>query len=249
MQLSLAQRILNSGKPFILFHTHKVTEESVNQAIRKNKSMDLDIAVDENGKPYIGHSKEFYKISGEKQPDCMPFNEATDLIVNSRIPMIVDCKQPEAWPVVEDTINKIGVHRCLVHTFASEFKFDYNLASAHDYPSEWLPIERLKSLKSKFPNVTTTASCKFLPADLLTSSQYSNVLEDIRNILVENHIDTICLNLTDETMTDDFLAFFLEKNIIPHVNVDRVDTSKLAKIYIGETYVLENASDCALLNY
>lgn len=249
MQKSLAQRILDSGKSFTLFHTYDASEKSIKQAIAENKSMDLDVAIDENGKPYIGHSKEYYRISGEKQPDCMDFDKAVDLIVGARIPVIVDCKQPEAWPVVKEVLTKVGVHRCLVHTFATEFKFDYNLEYDNDYPSEWSPIVSLKFIKEKFPNVTTTASCKFLPADLLTSNKYTGELKKIRNLLSENNVDTICLNVPDETMTDKILEFFLEKNIIPHVNIDGVDTTKLTKVYVGETNLLENASDYALLNY
>lgn len=249
MKPSLAQRILNSKKPFTLYHTYSVTKKSVQQAIDGNKSMDLDISIDSKGEPYLGHTEEYYKISGETQPECMPFDEAISLIAKAHIPVIVDCKHHDGWPAVEDVVDKIGPHRCLVHAFISELKFTHDLSCDHDYPTEWSLVSRLASLKDRFPNVTTTASCKFLPANLLVSAQHSGLLEKIGNILVENRVDTLCLNVPDETISDGVLEFFLAKGIIPHVGVDHVDVSRLSKVYVGETDVLEKASSCKLLNY
>lgn len=248
MQLSLAQRVIKLNKPFVLYHTYSVTANSVNQAIHENKSMDLDIAVDNKGNPYIGHSLEYYQVSGETQPECMPFEEAVSSIVKGNIPIIVDCKQPEAWPIVEEVVKKIGADRCLVHTYASELKFDYNFYD-HDYPSEWLPISKLTLLKDLYPNVTTTVSCKFLPNDFLLSDKYEDVLLRIRTVLKNNKIDTVCLNVPNESYNDKVLKFFLDENIIPHIGVDNVDLSKVIQTYIGETDILKNASSCNLLNY
>lgn len=249
MSQSLKSRILNLGNPFILYHTYQVDEKSIQRAISENKSMDLDIAIDANGKPFIGHSLEYYKISGEEIPQNTQFYEAVSLFSKAHIPLIVDCKQVEVWEELIETINQLGDFRCLVHIFAKELKFDYDLGYDKDYPSEWIPIANLKSLKKQFPAVTTTVSCKYLPPDLLSNSEHKSILENIRRLLNENEIDTVCLNIPDETITDEALEFFLSTNIIPHVNIDGVDISKLTKLYIGETNILDSASDCRLLDY
>lgn len=248
MEISLAQRIFNENKPFILFHTHSATQEAIEHAITSGKSMDLDICVDESGNPYLGHSKEYYEKSGEIQPKTMPFWEAIELVSKTGIPVIVDCKHYDAWPVVEKVISKIGAHRCLVHSFATELKFDYE-HNDHDYLTEWSPIKKLTEIKNKFPLATITASCKFLPNDLLQSAQYEKLLSDIRKTLKDNRIDTICLNVSDNTMSDKILEFFLKEKILPHVGIDKIDTSKLSKLYVGETDDLAVASDCKLLGY
>lgn len=248
MELSLAQRIFKTKKPFVLFHTHSATRQVIEHAIMSGKSMDLDICVDESGNPYLGHSKEYYEKSGEIQPKTMPFWEAIELVSKASIPVIVDCKHYDAWPVVEKVISQIGAHRCLVHSFAAELKFDYK-HNDHDYLTEWSLIKKLTEIKNKFPLATITASCKFLPNDLLLSAQYEKLLSDIRKTLKDNGVDTVCLNVSDNTMSDKILEFFLEEKILPHVGIDNVDTSKLSRIYIGETDDLAVASDCKLLGY
>lgn len=248
MQLSLVQRIINFGKPFVLYHTESAMEEAIRKAVDEGKSMDLDICVDDFGNPYLGHSKEYYEKSGEIQPETMPFWKAIELVSKANIPVIVDCKHYDAWFVVEEVIGKIGVHRCMVHCFASEFKFDYNHNDL-DYLTEWSPIEKLKLIKDKFPLATTTASCKFLPNDILLSNKYKEILLNIRETLADNRIDTVCLNVPDKTMSDKILQFFLAKKIIPHIGIDKIDISKLSEIYVGETDILANASDCKLLGY
>ncbi len=248
MELSLVQRIFNANKPFVLFHTHSATRETLKHAIAGGKSMDLDICVDDSGNPYLGHAKEYYEKSGDTQPETMPFWEAIELVSKASIPVIVDCKYYNAWPVVEEVISKIGAHRCLVHSFAAELKFDYD-HNDYDYLTEWSPIKNLDSIKDKFTSATTTASCKFLPNDVLLSAQYEKLLSDIREILKGNRVDTICLNVPDDTMSDKVLKFFLAEKILPHVGIDKIDTSRLSKLYVGETDNLAAAFDSKLLGY
>ena len=62
---SLASKILRSNRPFTFFHTWYVTRDLLSQAISEQKSMDLDVCVDDSGNPYLGHSKEYHEKSGE----------------------------------------------------------------------------------------------------------------------------------------------------------------------------------------
>ena len=248
MELSLAQRIFNTNKPFVLFHTHSTTRETLEHAIVEGKSMDLDICVDDSGNPYLGHSKEYYEKNGETQPETMPFWEAIELVNKASIPVILDCKHYNAWRVVEEVISKIGAHRCLVHSFAAELKFDYD-HNDYDYLTEWSSIKSLSSIKEKFPSATTTASCKFLPNDVLLSAQYEKLLSDIRKVLKDNRVDTVCLNVPDDTTSDKVLDFFLAEKILLHVEIDKINVSRLSKLYVGETDNLAAASDSKLLGY
>ena len=83
---SLAQRIIASRKPFVFFHTYSVTKELLLQAIAGQKSMDLDVCVDDAGSPYLGHSDEYHKKSGEAWFDSMPLWEAVDMIAEASVP-------------------------------------------------------------------------------------------------------------------------------------------------------------------
>jgi hypothetical protein len=247
-KLSLAQRIFSKNKPFVLFHTHSATRDVIESAISSGKSMDLDISIDDSGNPYLGHSKEYYEKSGETQPVTMSFAEAIKLVSKASIPVIVDCKHYDAWPIVENVISQIGVHKCLVHSSATELKFDYE-HNDNDYLTEWSPIKRLTEIKNKFPAVTITASCNFLPSNLLLSPRHEDLLGKIRKVLRTNSIDTVCLNVPDSTMSDKILDFFLAEKILAHVGIDSTDISKLSKLYIGETNILANASDFKMLDY
>lgn len=248
MNPSFVQRVVNSNRPFILFHTHSATRETIKRAISSGKSMDLDICVDDSGNPYLGHSKEYYEKSDETRPKTMPFAEAIKLVSRASIPVIVDCKHYDAWPIVEDVISAIGAHRCLIHSFAAELRFDYE-HNDHNYLTEWSPIKKLTEIKKEFPAATVTASCKFLPSDLLLSPQYKGLLTKIHGVLKTNRIDTVCLNVPDNTMSDRVLDFFLAEKIIPHVGIDNMDASKLSRLYVGETDILTSASDSKFLDY
>jgi hypothetical protein len=245
MKLSLAQRLFKSQKPFVLYHTHEVTRDSLQEAIDTDKSIDLDLCVDEEGVPYLGHSAEFYELGSTPRDCSMPLWDAVELISKATIPAIVDCKHYRAWPYVEEVIRRIGPDRCLVHTFISEFNFSY--VRGHDVTCEWSPVEKLRLLKAGFPSLTTTASAKGLPYDLIISERYDELLVAIKKTLVDHRVDTVCLNVPDNTFSDQALAFFLEDKIIAHVMIDEIDTNHLSEMYIGETDKLDSASISACL--
>lgn len=241
MNLSLAQKILRSKSPFVFYHTHEVTRHSLHEAIDKEKSMDLDVCVDEVGRPYLGHSREYYEKTASSWDRSMSLWEAVELISNTSIPVIVDCKNYGAWRYVEEVIARIGPAKCLVHTFISEFYIHY-VRHEYDVTCEWSPAEKLRSLKSRFPSLTTSASAKGLPNDLFLSDRYEELLHAIKKTLIDNQVDTICLNIPDHAFSDIALAFFLKHKIIPHIMIDKIDTSKLSEVYIGETNALSLAS-------
>ncbi len=246
--MPLAQKILNSKKPFVLFHTYSVTKNVLQKAIYEGRSMDLDVCIDDSGEAYLGHSKEYHDKSGDPWKENMPIWDAVGMIADSDIPVIVDCKHFDAWQFTEEAVNKIGAEKCLVHAYASELKFDYGRGiDEPDFLSEWSPIEKLKIIKSKFPSVSTCVSCRWLPDDLLLSDEYSGVLKQIKRTLKENEIDTLCLNIPNETYSDRSIQLFLEEGIIPHIGIDHIDATKLSRIYIGETDHLSRASFSSFL--
>lgn len=241
--LSLSQRIIRSERPFVFFHTWEVTRELLNQVIEERKSIDLDVSVDEKGQPYLGHSEEYHKKSGEPYFKTMPFWEAIKMVEKSDIFAMVDCKHYNSWLVIEEVVSKIGPERCLVCGFANELKFNYSREpNEQDFLTEWSPIEEFTKLKEKFSNVTITPCSKWLPKDLLVSKRYTELVENVRNILRMNKADTVCLSVPDETINDKWLKYFLEESIIPHIMTDNVDTTKLSELYIGETDYLEKVS-------
>jgi len=243
MALSLVQNVLKSKRPVVLFHTWTVTRELLWQAIHENRSMDLDVCIDDQGHPYLGHPKEYHEKTHESFFDSMPLWEAVEALADSNIPVILDCKHFAAWSVVEDVVRRLRPERCLVHSFVSELKFEAGrMAGEPDFLSEWSSIECLRAIKRKFPLLTTTASAKWLAADVLVSEKCDAVLENIIALLKEYAVGTVCLNVPDSTFSDNALRRFLREDILCHVGVDRIDVKEFSEMYIGETDRLEFAS-------
>ena len=210
--------------------------------------MDLDVCVDDRGNPYLGHPKEYHEKTGEPFFDSMPLWEAVEALSDSNIPVIVDCKHFNAWVVVEEVVRKLRPERCLVHSFVFELKFDAGrLPEEPDFLSEWSAIECLRAIKKKIPLLSTTASAKWLPADVLVSEKHEALIESIITLLKEYAVDTVCLNVPDSTFSDKTLRRFLQDDIIPHVGIDRIDVRQFSEMYIGETDRLEFSSQTDLL--
>ncbi len=245
---SLVRRILNSEKPFVFYHTHIVNEENLQHAIAEEKSMDLDVSIDDEGNPYLGHSPEYHRKSGEPYFDSVPLWRAVDLISKSNIAVMVDCKHYDAWPVIEEIVEKIGPERCRVGSYVSELKFEHSRGGEEpDYLTDWSPAEKLRLLKEKYPAVTTVVYARWLPNDLLVSGEYKKLIEHVRDVVSTHHVDSVSLNIPYETVTNEWLRYFRIKNIIPAINVNNIDTTKLTEVYIGETDYLENASNVTQL--
>jgi hypothetical protein len=243
MSLSFAERILKAKRPFILFHTWTVTRDLLQRAIEEKRSIDLDVCIDDQGKPYLGHSKEYHEKTWQPFFKSMPLWEAVDAVAKSEIPAIVDCKHVDAWPIVQEVVMRIGPQRCLVHCFVEELKFDHSrMQGEPDILTEWSSVKTLQSLKDRFPSVTTTASAQWLPNDTLLSPRHESLLLQIKELLKDHHVDTVCLNVPDQTFSDRSLRHFLEQGIIPHVNIDYMDSKELSEVYIGETDRLECTS-------
>ena len=205
--------------------------------------MDLDVCVDDSGNPYLGHSKEYHEKSGEPYIITMPLWDAVSMIADSDIVAMVDVKHYDAWPVVEEVVERIGPERCLVCSYVDKFKFNFTRGDDEpDFLTEWSPIEKLHLLKRRFPSVTTTPCAKWLPDDLLLSDGHRDLLEFIRQTLKDCDADTVCLGVPDRTISDRTLRFFLKDGIIPHVMIDHADVSNLTEMYIGETDFLERVS-------
>ncbi len=248
MALSFGQKVLKCKRLVVLFHTWTVTRELLGQAILEKRSMDLDVCVGDGGDPYLGHPKEYHEKTREPFFGSMPLWEAVEALADSNIPVIVDCKHFDAWPVVEEVVRQLRPERCLVHSFVSELKFDAGRSLGEpDFLSEWCSIECLRAIKRKFPLVTTTASAKWLPADVLVSEKNAALLEDIVTLLKEYAVDTVCLNVPDSSFSDKALRRFLQEDILCLVGVDRIDVKQFSEMYIGETDRMEFASRTDLL--
>ena len=243
MSQSFAQSVFQARRPVILFHTWTATKELLARAIREKRSMDLDVCVDNRGNPYLGHPAEYHEKTHEPLFNSMPLWDAVEALAASEIPVIVDCKHFDAWPAVREVVQRLRPERCLVHCFVSELKFNAGRVPGEpDFLSEWCSIEHLQSLKREFPALTTTASAKWLAADTLVAQEHEPLLDGIVKLLTNYAVDTVCLNVPNETFSNAALRRFLQNGILPHVGIDAIDPAKLSELYIGETDRLDSAT-------
>ena len=96
MSSSFATRILKSKRPFVLFHTWTVTRDLLQKAIKEERSIDLDVCIDDQRNPYLGYSKEYHEKTWQPFFKTMHLWEAVDAVAKSEIPAIVDCKHVDA---------------------------------------------------------------------------------------------------------------------------------------------------------
>jgi hypothetical protein len=154
---------------------------------------------------------------------------------------MVDCKHYDAWPVIEEMVSAIGPERCLVGGFVSEFRFGQSRGDGEpDFRTEWSPIARLAELKRKYPSITTTAGAKWTPPDLL-SERYKSLVAFIREMLQEHQVDAVCF-MPEPIVTNEWLRYFLERDILLQIGIDRTDRSNLKEVFVGETDHLAMAS-------
>ena len=109
----------------------------------------------------------------------------------------------ELGPVIEQVVERLGPERCLVSSFVTELKFGHSRAHGEpDFFTEWVAIAKLAELRRRLPHVTTNACAKWPPKDLLVAAKYQPLIEFIRHFLKEHRIDTVCLSVPFETLTD-----------------------------------------------
>jgi hypothetical protein len=101
---SIAQRVRSTHEPFTFFHTWTVSEDLISRAIHEQKSMDLDVCIDDAGNPYLGHSHEYHAKSGEAFFQSLSFHDVIEQIAQSTIVVMIDCKHYDAWPTIEETV-------------------------------------------------------------------------------------------------------------------------------------------------
>ena len=79
--------------------------------------------MDDAGNPYLGRSSEYHAKTGEGFFQSLSFRDVVERIARSTIVVMIDCKHYGAWPVIEETVDRLRPERCLVSSFVSELKF------------------------------------------------------------------------------------------------------------------------------
>jgi len=235
---SIAGQIWGSGESLILFHSRVVTDEILNTVIREERSMDLDIAVDESGAPYLGHSVPYYEKNNISAYDSITLEHALSLLEESPIPVHLDCKDYDAFTTALDFAERLGSHRCVLNSSVNELNF-LTSASANSHmwgtyiEEEWMPIETLRGAKKRFPEITLQASGQGVTFDSLLEDGGS-LLREIIHVLGAD-IDSVHLNIpSSEFVSKEVISVINDAGILYQVNIDDLQEEPQG-LYIGES--------------
>ena len=233
---SIAGRVWENGEPLVLLHTRSVTDDILNTAIREERSIDLDISVDDTGAPYLGHSVSYHEKNNISAYDSVPLEHAVDLLKKSHIPVHLDCKNHYAFTIALNVAQRLGPHRCILNSFVNELNF---LAPTNSHmwgtyiEEDWMPIAVLREAKKRFPEITIQASGEGVTVESLLVDD-GKILQEIIHILGTD-IDSVHLNIPSvEFVPREVIGAINDAGILYQVNIDDLREEPQG-FYIGES--------------
>ena len=215
------------NKPYIYWHVREVYEETIKEAIKRGSSIEIDIAYDEdNGSIYIGHPKEFYTI--EKKiplPNNIDIDKAVEMLAEvPDVVLILDCKHKKTLPKIKEIINRLGVHRCILHSFIKEWSVPYTEGThleAH-WQTEDVPYEEIR----KFINDTGVKTIGAIHVLSEKSLREEKLLD--RALAQAQGFESVSIYLPEANVpSKDFLEKIFKAGFLPWVNQEELNKSNL----------------------
>lgn len=235
--------IIKDNKPFIYYHTHVITEETLQQAIAAGASLEVDIAVRPDGSLYIGHPQEFYKFKNLPPPQNLPLDEVLDRIFQSGLFLAIDCKDVRALPKIKEIIRRFGANRCQVHAWVDKLLFK-------PYPPEIIVEPHWKHEDIPYDEIIKLRQETGVPIVMavrgLTQERLQKEGEQIINKIIavaKHNAESIYFYLPNfELPPDRFIDKLLENGLVPYFNVDAVPENQWPRLYHGMTDHAERAT-------
>lgn len=238
-------------RPFVYYHTHRVYDKNLEEAIDHKKSIELDIAFDSDGTFYnkgdfyIGHPVSFYTEFGKEFYKNMLLEDAVKkLEQNPSIFVVLDCKNIKAIPKMKEIVKRLGSHRCLFHAFIKEWTFEpleANIEIEPHWKDEDIPLKEVLEFKQR-NKVPIIGACRGFSAERLNNKDVvSKVLASVKN----KDIDCISLYMPGTELPPLAIARQItQAGYLNWINVDKIANIDLSDVtYIGMTDILEKASD------
>lgn len=235
--------IIKDEKSFICFHTHAITEETLQAAISARASLEVDIAVTPAGEYYIGHPLEFYEFKGMPPPNNLPLDFVLDRIYESGLFLTIDCKDVRALPKIKKIIERFGADRCQLHAWIDALSFK-------PYPPEIIPEPHWKHEDLPYDEVANLQRETGVPLVMavrgLTQERLQKEGRQIINKIItaaKGKATSIYFYLPNfELPPKHFLDELLKFRLVPYLNVDVVPMADWPRLYHGMTDHIERAT-------
>lgn len=176
---------LKNNARWSYFHTHRVDDALVARAVEHNRSIEFDIYA-RDGRATIQHPPAFYVENGAAPPANMDLEDAIAAVEASAACVVVlDAKSREALGVIAELVARLGTHRCVVHAFLDELRFDPPPAGARPrahWVDEDLPLDEVVRAAAPAGGPHRAAlfvTCRHVTPDRLGDAAAFGVLERI----------------------------------------------------------------------
>jgi hypothetical protein len=230
-------------RPFIYYHTHVITKEVLDHAISHHKSIEIDVSVGDDGKPYIGHPLSFYKFKGLPAPNNLALDKVFGRIKESDLFIVFDCKDVRALPAIKEMIHELGNERCLFHTWIDALEFTpypSDLVVEPHWVFEDLPLAPVLQF-FKETSVPMIFSTRGLTHERIASDSES-ILARIHKAAADTAAAIYCNLPGGEIPSREFVKRLESMNLLAAFNLDKVPPDQRPDSYIAFTDNIELAT-------
>jgi hypothetical protein len=235
--------IIKNNKSFVYFHTHVITEATLQAAIDAGASLEIDIAVTPEGEHYIGHPLEFYKFNNMPPPQNLPLDFVLDRVYESGLFLAIDCKDVRALPKIKKIIERFGADRCQFHSWVDTLLFapyPPEITLEPQWIHEDLPCDPVVGLHEQ-TGVPLVMAVRGLTQERL--SQEGDQIIDKIIAVAKGKATSIYFFLPNfELPPMHFMERLLDNGLVTYFNVDAVPEEKWPRLYHGMTDYAERAT-------
>jgi hypothetical protein len=232
-----AQRIIDSKKPFTYFHTYEITQPVLHAAIKAGKSIEIDLAVNDDGSVYIGHPPGFYAFERLPPPANLPLDVVLDALEPTSVFVVLDCKDVRVLPTAQKIIERFGVGRVLVYAWTDALCFKPYAASVAVEPHwvyEDIPLQALRRLYDA-THIPMVLGCRGLAYDTF-KTKWTVIRDQILDVAAQIQCIGVHFNLPSyELPSASYISELAEHGIAPWVNIDVVTSIDRPSLYVGAT--------------
>lgn len=241
------RQVIKKQQPFIIFHTHVIDRQVLDAAVAARKSLEVDLSIDDNGKIYVGHPLSYYAFLKLPPPNNLPLDVILSEMKAADLFLVLDCKDVRVLPKAKEIIQEYGPENCLYHSWSDALILEPYLEKWDDEVSpNWVREELLHSEIMKLRQATgvpMTLSCHRGLTRKRLQTDGDVVVDRIAEILGGNAEGVSFVLPPDELAPMPAMQRLLERNILPHLHVDKTPPEARPPLYMGWTDNLELASD------
>lgn len=239
-----AYKVVDTGKPFVYFHTLLYNENILKLAANAHKSLEIDVSMDKEGHIFIGHPHEFYEYKNmAPPPNNLPFLTILDEIKKANLYLVLDCKDVRALPVLREVIRDFGADNVLFHSWITAFQFK---PYAPEIPIEphWiyedLPLDEVLKVKAA-TGVPVISSARGLTYERLENEP--EIVDQIIEIAA-GKVEAVNLNLpSGQAPQQQVMKKLLDHGLLTWLNVDQVLPKDRPELYVGISDHLHSVTD------